>query len=80
MIGALSVGTKAAKYGYKAYGLPGAVLAGGAGAAGAVAAKKAASSLVNDEGVGDEETSIDVVRAEAADRRSDQGDEPIDEA
>lgn len=80
MIGALSVGKKAAKYGYKAYGIPGAVIAGAGGAAGAVAAKKAATSLVNDEGVDDEGTSIDVVRSEAADRRSEQGGEQAGEA
>lgn len=40
MIGALTVGKKAAKFGYKKYGVPGAILAGAGGVAGLVVAKK----------------------------------------
>ncbi len=40
MFGPLTVGKKAAEYGYKAYGVPGAVVAGAGGAAGVAVAKK----------------------------------------
>lgn len=45
MIGALTVGKKAAKFGYKKYGVPGAVLAGAGGIAGLVVAKKGLKRL-----------------------------------
>lgn len=40
MLGPLTAGKKAAEYGYKAYGVPGAVIAGAGGAAGVAVAKK----------------------------------------
>lgn len=45
-IGPLSVGKKAAKFGYKRYGIPGAVMAGGAGAVGYVAVRRAVKIAV----------------------------------
>lgn len=47
MIGALAASKKAAKYGYKVYGVPGAVVAGAGGAAGVVAAKKGMETVVD---------------------------------
>lgn len=49
MLGALSIGKKAAQYGYKKFGVPGAVLAGAGGAAGYAAFKKKTKSAVKDE-------------------------------
>lgn len=46
MIGSLTVGKKAAKYGYKAYGVPGAAIAGAGGAIGVAVAKKGAEAVV----------------------------------
>lgn len=45
MIGALTAGKKAATYGYKKYGVPGAVVAGAGGAVGIVAAKKGVKAV-----------------------------------
>lgn len=64
MLGALSAGKKAATYGYKKYGVPGAVVAGTGGAVGIVVAKKGAKAIVeskaedvaSDEGATDAET------------------------
>ncbi|MCU4972580.1 hypothetical protein OB955_07485 [Halobacteria archaeon AArc-m2/3/4] len=46
MLGALSAGKKAATYGYKKYGVPGAVVASTGGAVGVVVAKKGAKAIV----------------------------------
>jgi hypothetical protein len=45
-IGPLSIGKKAAKFGYKRYGIPGAVMAGGAGAVGYVVVRRAVKMAV----------------------------------
>lgn len=50
MIGPLAAGKKAAEFGYKVYGIPGAAVAGAGGAVGVVAAKKSAEALVDVEG------------------------------
>ena len=54
MIGALTVGKKAAKFGYKKYGVPGAVLAGAGGVVGIVVAKKGFKRLSQSAAEGDE--------------------------
>lgn len=59
MLGAFSVGKKAAKFGYKKLGVPGAVLAGAGGAAGYAAFKKKTKSAVEDELTDDEQTGGD---------------------
>lgn len=62
MLGALSAGKKAATYGYKKYGVPGAVVAGTGGAVGIVVAKKGAKALVKSkakDGASDDEESTD---------------------
>ncbi|WP_435154099.1 hypothetical protein [Haladaptatus sp. DFWS20] len=51
MIGPLTIGKKAAKFGYKRYGIPGAVVAGGAGTVGYLAVKRAVKSAVKRESV-----------------------------
>ena len=56
MLGALSVGKKAAQYGYKKLGVPGAVLAGAGGAAGYAVFKKKTKSAVEDELTEDDQT------------------------
>jgi hypothetical protein len=45
-LGPLTIGKKAAKFGYKRYGIPGAVMAGGAGAIGYVAVRRAVKIAV----------------------------------
>lgn len=60
MIGSLTVGKKAAKYGYKAYGVPGAAIAGAGGAIGVAVAKKGLQSAVEI----DAGTSVDTVAEE----------------
>ncbi|SIR12787.1 hypothetical protein SAMN05421858_1526 [Haladaptatus litoreus] len=57
MIGPFTVGKKAAKFGYKRYGIPGAVVAGGAGTVGYLAVKRAVKSVAKSEDAG---TAIDV--------------------
>ncbi|XVH33608.1 hypothetical protein ACNS7O_16965 (plasmid) [Haloferacaceae archaeon DSL9] len=49
MIGPLTVGKKAAEYGFKSYGVPGAVVAGAGGVAGTIAVKKGVEALVDAE-------------------------------
>ncbi|WP_101294347.1 hypothetical protein [Halegenticoccus soli] len=46
MLGPLAVGKKAAKYGYRRFGVPGAVLAGIGTAAGYVAVRKKLKSML----------------------------------
>jgi hypothetical protein len=60
MIGSLTVGKKAAKYGYKAYGVPGAAIAGAGGAVGVAVAKKAIQAAVET----DAEASADTIADE----------------
>ncbi|MXV64255.1 hypothetical protein GS429_19735 [Natronorubrum sp. JWXQ-INN-674] len=47
MIGALTVGKKAVTFGYKRYGIPGAVASGGIALAGYVAVRRALQSATN---------------------------------
>ena len=49
MIGALSIGRKAVKFGYKRYGIPGAIASGGIALAGYVAVRRALQSATNDD-------------------------------
>jgi len=51
MIGAYTIGKKAVKFGYKRYGVPGAVATGGAALVGYVAVKRALKSSSNGENV-----------------------------
>jgi hypothetical protein len=60
MIGSLTVGKKAAKYGYKAYGVPGAAIAGAGGAVGVAVAKKGIQAAVET----DAEASADTIADE----------------
>ena len=54
-IGPLVVGKKAAQYGYRAYGLPGAVVAGAVGVIGVLAAQRGVDALVTGEAAEREE-------------------------
>ncbi|ODR81645.1 hypothetical protein BG842_08650 [Haladaptatus sp. W1] len=45
-LGPLTIGKKAAKFGYKRYGIPGAVMAGSAGAVGYIAVRRAVKAAV----------------------------------
>lgn len=54
MLDAFTVGRKAAKFGYKKLGIPGAIIAGAGGAAGYVLFKKKAKSAVKDEVMADQ--------------------------
>jgi hypothetical protein len=49
LFGPLTVGKKAASWGYKKYGLPGAVATGALGVAGYVAARKAVRKALRDD-------------------------------
>jgi hypothetical protein len=75
MFGPLTVGKKAAKAGYKRFGLPGAIAAGTAGAGGYVIARKklksAATSDETDGSAGEEATSSDATSADAGGTESD---------
>lgn len=51
MIGPLTIGKKAAKFGYKRYGIPGAVVAGGAGTVGYLVVRRAVKSAVKGKSV-----------------------------
>lgn len=51
MIGAYTIGKKAVKFGYKRYGVPGAVATGGAALVGYVAVKRALKSSSNEKNV-----------------------------
>lgn len=51
MVGALAIGKKAVKFGYKRYGLPGAVMAGGVTAIGYIVVKRALRSAVDQDTV-----------------------------
>lgn len=48
MIGPLAAGKKAAEFGYRVYGVPGAVIAGAGGVAGVVVAKKGIETVAED--------------------------------
>ncbi|WP_129112915.1 hypothetical protein [Halegenticoccus tardaugens] len=50
MFGPLTVGKKATKFGYKRFGVPGAVIAGVGAVAGYVAIKRKLASIVKDTG------------------------------
>ncbi|MFB9806527.1 hypothetical protein ACFFQF_15220 [Haladaptatus pallidirubidus] len=63
MIGPFTVGKKAAKFGYKRYGIPGAVVAGGTGAVGYLAVKRAVKSVAKSKDTG---TAIDVKTIQSA--------------
>lgn len=63
MIGAYTIGKKAVKFGYKRYGVPGAVVTGGAALAGYVAVRRALKSSSNDENV---DSAIDAGTIESA--------------
>ncbi len=56
MFGPLTVGKKAAKAGYKRFGLPGAIAAGTAGAGGYVIARKKLKSAATSDETGDAES------------------------
>ncbi|WP_207592198.1 hypothetical protein [Halomontanus rarus] len=74
MLGALSAGKKAATYGYKKYGVPGAVVAGTGGAVGVVVAKKGAKALVKSKAedvASDEEGSNDVETGSSSETHDD---------
>lgn len=66
MLGPLTAGKKAAEFGYKAYGIPGAAVAGAGGAVGMLAAKKGVEAVVETdagaemETITEEGTAIDV--------------------
>ena len=51
MIGAYTIGKKAVTFGYKRYGIPGAVASGGAALAGYLIVRRALQSSTNDGGV-----------------------------
>lgn len=51
MIGAFTIGKKAVKFGYKRFGIPGAVASGGAALAGYVVVRRALKSSVDSDGV-----------------------------
>ncbi|MFC4989174.1 hypothetical protein [Saliphagus infecundisoli] len=72
MIGALTVGKKAAKFGYKKYGVPGAILAGAGGVAGLVVAKKGFKRLTQSAIEGD------TPRLESGESSSSSGDADAD--
>ncbi|MFC4437421.1 MULTISPECIES: hypothetical protein [Natrialbaceae] len=57
MIGALTVGQKAVKFGYKRYGVPGAVAAGGAVLVGYVAVRRALNAAADSDRINE---SVDV--------------------
>lgn len=63
MLGAYTIGKKAIKFGYKRYGVPGAVMTGGAALAGYVAVRRALKSSSNDENV---DSAIDAGAIESA--------------
>lgn len=67
MIGAFTAGKKAAQYGYKKYGVKGAVVAGAGGAVGMIAAKKALRSAARS-------TAEEVVEDETGDGPTDAAD------
>lgn len=52
MIGAYTIGKKAATFGYRRYGVPGAIASGGAALAGYLVVRRALKSSTNDETVG----------------------------
>jgi len=51
MIGAYTIGKKAATFGYRRYGVPGAIASGGAALAGYIVVRRALKSSTNDETV-----------------------------
>ncbi len=61
MIGALSLGKKAVTFGYKRYGVPGAIASGGVALAGYVAVRRALRSATN----ADEDTLESAIDAES---------------
>lgn len=74
MLGPLTAGKKAAELEYKAYGIPGAAVAGAGGAVGTAVVKKSVEAVVEtDSGatvdtiVAEEGTEIDVVSEDEAD-------------
>ena len=63
MLGAYTIGKKAVKFGYKRYGVPGAVATGGAALVGYVAVRRALKSSANGENV---ESAIDAGAVKSA--------------
>lgn len=64
MIGAITVGKKAAKYGYRKYGVPGAVVAGAGGVAAVVAVRNVVESRTETDDT-DEESPLEVLTNDA---------------
>lgn len=63
MIGALTVGQKAVKFGYKRYGVPGAIAAGGAVLVGYVAVRRALNAAADSDRINE---SVDVELLQSA--------------
>ncbi len=78
MIGAYTIGKKAVKFGYKRYGVPGAVATGGAVLAGYVAVKRALKSSSNGENA-DSDVDMDVVASSADDETGEMTGEESDD-
>lgn len=51
MVGVLAIGKKAVTFGYKRYGLPGAIMTGGATAVGYVVVRRALRSTIDQDSV-----------------------------
>ncbi|SFB94774.1 hypothetical protein SAMN05444422_103191 [Halobiforma haloterrestris] len=69
MIGAYTVGKKAVQFGYKRYGVPGAVVSGGVALAGFVAVRRALRSATNQ----DEDTLTEAIDAQSIENAVDEG-------
>ncbi|SIR88626.1 hypothetical protein [Natronorubrum thiooxidans] len=69
MIGALTVGKKAVMFGYKRYGVPGAIASGGIALAGYVAVRRALQSATN----ADEDSLGAAINADSLEAAIDQG-------
>lgn len=76
MLDAFTVGRKAAKFGYKKLGIPGAVIAGAGGAAGYVMFKKKAKSAVKDEVLADQ--TGDSIGGDGIDAEGSEGNDGVD--
>ena len=69
MIGALSIGKKAVTFGYKRYGIPGAIASGSIALAGYVAVRRALQSVTND----DEDALESAIDAQSLQQAVDEG-------